>query len=292
MDAVITFVDGTDAQWQQDYNNYINSTPLTKRYRDWGLLKYLLRGIEVNMPFIDDVFLVVSGPGQVPSWCSDELKIVLHKDIIPSDFLPTFNSTTIEMFLHKIQGLCEQFIYFNDDIFPVEASSANDFFFDGKVSLRFSRHFFAGNLFKIQTKKSDAKAREVLGLQPSCFFLRPQHICKPMFKSETQEAFAAIEKDLKSILSRTRTIDNLSQYYFSDYLYHKGLVNKGSAISSKHFSLAVTSAPKLCSWLKEPSRKFVCINDVTMDDARYLTIKEQLISSFEALLPNRSRFEK
>jgi len=63
---------------------------------------------------------------------SVDINIVLHEDIIPEKYLPTFNSTTIEMFLCKIKGLSEHFIYFNDDMFPVMPHSMNDFFIDGK----------------------------------------------------------------------------------------------------------------------------------------------------------------
>ena len=57
------------------------------------------------MPFVRNVHLVVSGKTQVPEWASDRLKVVTHRDIIPEEFLPTFNSTTIEMFLHRIPEL-------------------------------------------------------------------------------------------------------------------------------------------------------------------------------------------
>ena len=103
----------------REYSRATNRPALAKRYRDWGLLPYLLRGIERYMPFVGRVFLVVSGESQVPDWAdTDRLHIVYHRDIIPERFLPTFNSTTIELFLHRIAGLGEEFVYFNDDLFP------------------------------------------------------------------------------------------------------------------------------------------------------------------------------
>jgi hypothetical protein len=66
---------------------------LEKRFRDWGTLRYLFRGIAENMPFVRKVHLVVSHESQVPEWVNrEEVHIVLHKDIIPAEFLPTFNS--------------------------------------------------------------------------------------------------------------------------------------------------------------------------------------------------------
>ena len=134
MDAVITYVDGNDPVWKQDYEKTTNVPVMQKRFRDWGTLKYLLRGIECRMPFIRNVYLVVSHPSQVPDWADCEnLKVVLHKDIIPAEFLPTFNCNPIEMHLHRIPGLDEEYLYFNDDMFPVGDCRPEDFFRDGKA---------------------------------------------------------------------------------------------------------------------------------------------------------------
>ena len=144
MDIVITYVDGNDPVWQADYEKYTSVPVMQKRFRDWGTLKYLLRGIEVNMPFIDNVYLVVSHLSQVPQWVDQEkLRIVLHSDIIPEEYLPVFNSNPIELHLHNIEGLDEEYIYFNDDIFPVVPCKPDDFFRDGKGVLGFTRHWFA-----------------------------------------------------------------------------------------------------------------------------------------------------
>ena len=51
MDIVITYVNGLDPEWQKSYEKHTNTPILEKRFRDWGTLKYLFRGIEKNMPF-------------------------------------------------------------------------------------------------------------------------------------------------------------------------------------------------------------------------------------------------
>ena len=107
MDAVITYVDGLDPLWAADYAAAIGHAPLAKRFRDWGTLPYLLRGIERFMPFVEKVHLVVARESQVPQWVSDKVHVVLHADIMPAEVLPCFNSCTIEMFLHRIPGLSQ-----------------------------------------------------------------------------------------------------------------------------------------------------------------------------------------
>ena len=82
---------------------------------------------------------MVSHESQVPQWVDkNEVRVVLHKDFIPHDLLPTFNCNPIEMHLHNIEDLSEEYIYFNDDLFPVADSRQEDFYRDGKAVLGFS----------------------------------------------------------------------------------------------------------------------------------------------------------
>ena len=293
MDIVITYVDGNDPVWKQDYEKYTNVPVMQKRFRDWGTLKYLLRGVENKMPFIRNVYLVVSHPSQVPEWAdTDNLKIVLHKDIIPEEYLPTFNCNPIEMHLHRIPGLDEEYLYFNDDMFPVGECRPTDFFRDGKPVIGYYRHLFASGMYKKICRNSDRLARKALGLKSSCFFTRPQHICSPMLKSECEELYGKVEDEIrKTSATRTRTEDNLNQYLFLDYMNYKGLVVR-EKISNKHFSVAVASAESLRDFLAAPTRNLVCINDVHLKESRYEALREAILSAFEDVFPHKSRFEK
>ena len=55
IDAFITYVDGNDPVWKRDYERTTDVSIMQKRFRDWGTLKYLLRGIEKKMTFIRNV---------------------------------------------------------------------------------------------------------------------------------------------------------------------------------------------------------------------------------------------
>lgn len=292
MDIVITYVDGNDPVWKQDYERYTQVPVMHKRFRDWGTLKYLLRGVEVNMPFIRNVYLVVSHPSQVPAWADvSQLKVVLHKDIIPEEFLPTFNCNPIEMHLHRIPGLDEEYLYFNDDMFPVGACRPTDFFREGKPVIGYYRHLFASGMYKKICRNSDRLARKVLGLNPSCFFTRPQHICSPMLKSQCEEIYVKAEEEIrKTSATRTRTGENLNQYLFLDYMNYKGLVMK-EKISNKHFSASVVSENDLKEFLRNPTRSLVCINDVRLSENRYEHLRGAVLEAFEEAFPEKSRFE-
>lgn len=292
MDIVITYVNGLDPEWQQEYAKHTNTPIVEKRFRDWGTLKYLFRGIAQNMPFIRKVHLVVSQPSQVPEWLNcDEVDVVLHKDIIPADLLPTFNCNPIEMHLHNIADLDEEYLYFNDDIFPLKPCQPTDFFRDGRGVLGMSHHLFAFDMFKQICRNSDSVAREALCIKPSRLFLRPQHVCTPMLKSEVQEVYSAMKDRILQSMTTTRSAKNLNQYLYLDYMYLKGkIINE--RLSKKHFSVGVVSAKKLRQFIESPTHKLTCVNDVQLSEERYTELRQALIDAFERKLPNRSKYEK
>lgn len=292
MDVVITYVNGLDPVWQSDYAKYTNTPILQKRFRDWGTLKYLFRGIAKNMPFIRKVHLVVSGESQVPEWVNrDEVNVVLHRDIIPAEFLPTFNCNPIEMHLHRIADLDEEFLYFNDDMYPLRPCKPTDFFRDGKGVIGMTRHLFIVDMFKQICRNSHRVAHRALGRRPSCLFLRPQHICSPMLKSVCEELYAKVEPEIRESITTTRTGDNLNQYLFLDYMYLKGLIIN-ERISKKHFSVGVVSTNKLYKFVTRPTRNMTCVNDVQIKEERYDELRATLLDAFEQALPDKSKFER
>lgn len=291
MDIVITYVNGNDPIWQRDYEKYTNIPIMEKRFRDWGTLQYLLRGIEAHMPFIKNVYLVVSHRSQVPEWAdTSNLKIVLHEDFVPAEYLPTFNSNTLEMNLHRIAGLDEQYLYFNDDIFPVRDCRPEDFYRDGKVRIGISRHYLCSGMFKKICRNSDRLARKALGLPLSRSFVRPQHICAPMLKSECERLSEIVKDDIMKSYTRIREHVNYTQYIFTDYLFYQGKI-LAERISSRHLSVAVSSRNRICSSIERPSRDIICINDVNLSESRFEELREAVLNSFEKIFPSKSRFE-
>ena len=292
VDVVITYVDGLDPVWQRDYEKYTNQPVLEKRFRDWGTLRYLFRGIAENMPFIRKVHLVVSHESQVPEWIDrDEVHIVLHKDIIPESFLPVFNSNPIEMHLHRIEDLDEEYLYFNDDVFPMKRCEPTDFFRNGKCVLGMSRHLLVWDMFKQICRNSDHLARRALGLKPSCLFLRPQHICTPMFKSECEELYEKMKEEILARMTRIRSKNNVAQYIFLNYAYLKGrLINE--RLSKKHFSVGISSISSLTGFIKNPTRQLACINDVKLPEERYIELRKALLGAFEERFPQKSKYEQ
>ena len=293
MDAVITYVNMADPRWQEDYERTVGKKMQQKRFRDWGTLKYLLRGIEKNMSFIRNVFLVVSRESQVPAWVNREnIHVVLHRDIIPEQYLPVFNSTAIEMFLHRIPGLDERFIYFNDDLFPVMPCEETDFFQGDSITTGFSHHLLAINLYKAQTRNANDLACKVVGRKPSRIFVRPQHTCTPMFRSNNEHVSAVLASEIAASITPLRSLRNINQYLFTDVLYYSGRTVPRSRISNKHFSVAASSPETVAEYIGRPDRKIVGINDAVLSDERFRVYRTILDTALRKRFSKPSRFER
>ena len=138
IDIVFPWVDGSDPAWQESKRQYSGSPADDDevRFRDWGLLKYVFRGIEQNLPWVRKVHFITCG--HLPEWLNTDcprLHVVKHSDYIPEQWLPTFSANPIELNIHRIPDLSEQFIYMNDDMFFVKPMEPEDFFRNGKQDI-------------------------------------------------------------------------------------------------------------------------------------------------------------
>jgi hypothetical protein len=136
IDFVVTWVDDSDPEWQAERTKYApednREGNAECRFRDWGLFKYWFRMVEEHAPWVRKVFLVTCG--HYPEWINQEcekLVLIRHEDFIPLDYLPTFNSISIELNLWRIEALSEHFVYFNDDMFLTKDVRPTDFFVEG-----------------------------------------------------------------------------------------------------------------------------------------------------------------
>ena len=105
------------------------------RTADFGTGKICSIGSEVLKnfaPWVNHIYFVTWG--HIPSWLNTDhpkLTVVKHEDYIPKQYLPTFSSHPIELNMHRIRGLSEQFVYFNDDTFIINKMEPEDFFRNG-----------------------------------------------------------------------------------------------------------------------------------------------------------------
>lgn len=139
IDVVFTWVDGDDPAWLERKQRALSAhgspedlnpeAASRSRYSSRDELRYALRSLEQCADFVRRVYIVTDS--QRPCWLVDDhprMRLVDHKEIIPSDVLPVFNSHAIEAHLHLIPGLSEHYLYLNDDFFFMRRMRADRFF--------------------------------------------------------------------------------------------------------------------------------------------------------------------
>ncbi|MBR6298728.1 MAG: Stealth CR1 domain-containing protein, partial [Candidatus Gastranaerophilales bacterium] len=157
VDLVYTWVDGNDEEWKKKKTNLAKKlNKITKiehdanskcRFKNNDEQKYSLRSVEKYITRINHIYIV--NENQKPDWLNTnhpKLTIIDHKEIIPKDCLPTFNSNTILHCMVNIPNLSEYFLYADDDMFF--ADSVNPEFFYTKEKRPICR--FTKPLFKLK----------------------------------------------------------------------------------------------------------------------------------------------
>jgi Stealth protein CR2, conserved region 2 len=115
IDIVIPHVDGHAAGYEALYRAHADDwSPC--HVRDLGELRYVLRSIALYAPFAS-VILAVQSESHVPE-CVDRrvVRVVTHDTFIPHNLLPTFHWATIFAHLHRIEGLSDRFVIWEDDV--------------------------------------------------------------------------------------------------------------------------------------------------------------------------------
>lgn len=146
IDLVYLWVDSTEPAWQAKKIEALKTlgqytpAPFAARFRNHDELKFSLRSVEKHAPFIRNIYIITND--QRPAWLNSgarNLFVIDHKDIFPdSSCLPCFSSNAIETVMHRIGGLCEFFLYANDDMFFLNDVTVTDFILEsGKMRVGF-----------------------------------------------------------------------------------------------------------------------------------------------------------
>lgn len=299
IDIVYLWVDGADPEWQTIKNEYWHS--LTKRnqsdsdahtnnrFADHQELRYSLRSIWRYALFVNHIYIVTMN--QRPSWLADHplISIVDHKEIFknPAD-LPTFNSQAIESNLHRIPGLSEYFIYFNDDVFLGGPVSPLDFFSpQGHLRVLFEKSLSpSGPPIENETMYRLAWRNTNAFLDQQFCIERRYRLCHAPFALR-KSLIQAIEEQVPHIFEsnsasrfRSKTDYNMTNGLFQYWLLYHRLVEPGtlsnmmlSLRSDDHLETNIESFNTLNN--KNPTT--FCIQDVMGDNNKE---SEQLLEEF------------
>jgi hypothetical protein len=321
IDFVVPWVDGNDPAWIAQFNQYApQKRDLTidisvERYRDGGLLRYWFRAIEKNAPWVRRVFFITNG--QKPDWLNldnEKLCWIKHEDYIPHEYLPVFSANPIEIYIHKIKGLADRFVYFNDDTYllnPVEKS----FFFRKNLPCDYAilcnhrpdffSHILINDLIEINKyfdkrmviKKYPLKFFHFKYLLKAGYFLRipyfPGFVLNHFPQPYLKTTFEAVWNKCDEILvntskNRFRNIADVNQYLFRYWQLVTGqFVPLNTIKRKKYINIKIPNMENIEKSIKSKYLKELCLNDQDCPDefhekiAGFLKDKFPLKSAFE-----------
>ena len=296
IDYVIPFVDCSDRNWLLEYKKYVSGVSdwsnNATRFRDWETLRYQLRSIERYMPWIRNIYIVLSiSETQIPKWLDTEnerVHIVWDWEIVPREYLPVFNSNVIDLYIPRIEGLSEHYLYACDDYIVMRELKPEDFFSENGVRLKLGRYKFRNwtytqtiyNSGQLICPQHISKTDEYY-LMPYC-----DHAIVPHLRSENLKVLEKYQKEIEESLSRFRESKNLTWLIYPLSLMMKGLLQNGT-VKTRYTALRDEGSIH--------SLKFKDCDVIVLNDeyhGNYYYGKTLLQNRLEEVLPDKSEFEK
>ena len=328
IDFVVIWVDMNDPKWQSEFARCKGIEKTDKyntgmeRFRDYGFLKYWFRGIEKYSPWVNKIHFVTCG--QQPDWLDishPKIHLVDHNEIIPSEFLPTFNSGVIERYILKSSGLSERFVYFNDDFYIIRPTSPERFF---RKKLPCDIAVFQYNpswspyyvMLKnnIRIINSKFRKKEILKRDHNKWFtpeygskgrmnywlqfynkfitLRVHHNAQPYLKSTFERVWEYAGKELTETSgNRFRDKSDYTHELFRTWQICEGnFIPYNTYKDTKMFPLMVKPKQAVKA-IRNQEYSLVCLND-NKRIRNYDKLMEEIKEAFESILPEKSSFEK
>ena len=325
IDFVITWVDGADEEWLQEKKKHLPETNTDpRRFRDWELLKYWFRGVEKYAPWVNKIHFITWG--HLPEFLDvnhPKLNIVRHEDYLKEEYRPTYNSNAIELSMHKIEGLSEHFVYFNDDTFLIKDAKKEDFFENGlpkdvailnpivpkeydsiagimlnNIGIINNQFSFRASFKKNWKKWINFKYKRLLPLnilfQPwsSVVGLYQQHLPVSFLKSSMTEVWEEEYKYLDETSSRKQR-DNkkdVNQWLFKQWMIMEGKFMPRNIDFGKYIMIKDTQSIQQFKKAKDKSgTKVVCLNDHVEENVD--DIISEIKIEFDEILDKKSQFE-
>ena len=335
IDFVVTWLDSNDPEWKKEYIKYkyagVKGDDSEVRFRDWDLFRYWFRAVECYAPWVNKVFLVTNGT--FPDWINnkcEKLVLVKHSDYIPQEFLPTFNSCTIELHMNKIPGLSEHFVYFNDDVFLTAPVKQEDYFREGlpcddnretvfnvpvyspkdKFGIYMSmlaniglinKHFNRWLTVRQSIRRWFGPHLGIKGILLS-FNLKRQHKFigfswrhyeQPYLKSIFDEAWEKEPEMLNKSCTRFREEVILNPYFFRYWQFASNNFYPIKNGPNRYLTINEHNLDALNNILQNKKMKSLCINDTPYcSHDEFCRIKDKVGSIFENVFSQKSSFEK
>lgn len=322
VDAVVTWVDGSDIEHIKKRQTSLKSCQINTpddavdptRFNSLGEINYCLRSLLSFAPWIRTIYVVTDG--QVPPIMmtlqntpyAHRIQVIDHREIFKGfeQYLPTFNSLSIESMLWRIPGLSEQFIYLNDDCVLLRPVEKKDFFQEGlpvvrgtwktqhahKWSQRLQQRLacLLPQLFSLKPMASHRRYQEnsakLAGYTHTFLHLPhvPFPLVKQVFADFLENQPEAFEKNLNYPLRSPE------QFWSISWAYHVGIKEKKFAVNNRlkavnvharHHTLSKIKS-KLARARRDQNTAFACIQSL---DQGTPNVQQALLAWLDMCIP-------
>ena len=329
IDFVLPWVDGNDPAWRAERARRAEKSDgdaSDVRYRDWGTLRYWFRAVDKFAPWVRRVHFITWG--HLPGWLNAQdarLHIVRHEDYIPREYLPTFSSHPIELNMHRIAGLADHFVYFNDDVFLTAPVTPEDFFHKGlpRDTCRFSvvhprstgdifAHILVNNVGVLNRNMDRPMCRKLhgpkwyspknglgsvvrslsLSFWPFFTGFASPHLAVAYEKRTFVDLWTMEPRALDATCRRPfRTMADLSQLAARSVQLALGRFEPSLPLGRAFFPNSTEGVGPAARAIVQQKYRMVCVND---DDTGFdfEAEKRRLIAAFERILPDKCSFER
>ncbi len=317
IDIVYTWVNNKDPLWIKkreifSTGNITTDANNNARFENNEELKYSLRSLEKNAPWINNIFIITDN--QIPDWLETnhpKIKIIDHSDIIPKEYLPIFNSISLDHCIINIPELSEYFLYACDDMFFAKKISPSFFYaYDGLPIFRFNGLF---------DKSSTGLHSQICFHTEECFKntykkykqlnMYAHHNIDGYRKSDLIKCQQIFKQEINdSIKSRFRDTSNIERTIYALYCifhkrgHYKGVYradiyfpffkNKSFNFIKKHYRPDTVAIPITNSNYNDfltDRIKLFCIND---EESATSSDRLRAKTFLEKYFPVKSQFEK
>lgn len=309
IDAVITWVDGDDPRHKAKRKQFgtkrilcQNDVAGNTRYKSIGEIFYCVASLNRYAQWLNKIYIVTDEQNPMIEELLAEqfpegtipMEIVDHKVIFRGyeEFLPTFNSISIESMTWRIPGLSEHYIEFNDDLILAAPTRPEDFFTeDGKVVCYGKRYrslyVTLSHLLRrhndgskqVSFRQTMRNAAELLGERKH--FIKIYHTPKALLRSVYQRYFANYPDNL---LSNIRHRFRVPSQFNVEELQYLLLEREGRIVMRRAYNDLLYLKPKrdesyiaekLSQFTERANYKFGCFNslDLMTDKGREMTIE-------------------
>ncbi|MEV6429260.1 stealth family protein [Nocardia sp. NPDC051463] len=308
IDIVFSWVDGSDPEFRARRAGMLAQVVVGEgddadaRIRQIDELKYALRSVDKNAPWIRRIFIATDSA--VPDWLGAHPKVTVVRAVdhfSDTSGLPTFNSHAVECQLQHIEGLSEHFLYSNDDMFFARPVRPSMFFTPAGVS----RFIEAGtrigpgrnNERRSGFENAARVNRELLAARFGHVIIRHlEHTPVPLRRSVLLE----MEEEFSGDFARTRTsrFRSATDISVTNSLYHYYALFSGRAVpqeSARMRYVDTTSRNGLAlldGLAADRDVDFFCLNDGSFPEITEAERVRAVSEFLSGYFPDRAPWER